>query len=212
MATQKKSAVRRTPESELARYLHTLKHKICVSGAAATGHCAPDAFEKAEALGREIARHGLVLVTGATTGMPYYAAKGAKEAGGIVIGFSPAASKLAHVKAYRLPLEYHDLIVYTGSDYTGRDLQLTRAADAVIAVCGRIGTLHEFSIAFEERKPLGILEGSGGTADMIREIIQRADQSAPHVAYSTDPGALVDAVVGMIEADEKRHGLKGRVL
>lgn len=210
MAISKKSAPK--AERDLARYIHSLKYKICVSGAAETGHCTKDSFEKAEAIGREIAKRGLVLVTGATTGMPYWAAKGAKEAGGIVIGFSPAASKLAHVKSYRLPTEYHDLIVYTGSDYTGRDLQLTRAADAVIVICGRIGTLHEFSIAFEERKPLGVLEGSGGTADMVREIIERAHQTSPNVTYSMDPGALVDSVVGMIEADEKKNGLKGKVL
>ena len=58
-------------------------------------------------------------------------AKGAKEAGGIVIGLSPAVSKAAHVKSYRLPLDYHDLIVYTGFDYAGRNLLLTRSADAI---------------------------------------------------------------------------------
>ncbi len=210
MATSKKSAPK--GERDLARYIQSLKYKICVSGAAETGHCSKDSFAKAEAIGREIARRNLVLVTGATTGMPYWAAKGAKEAGGIVIGLSPAASKLAHVKTYRLPTEYHDLIIYTGFDYTGRDLLLTRSADAVIVICGRVGTLHEFSITFEEGKPLGVLEGSGGTADMVREILERAHQSSPNVAYSSDPGALVDSVVGMIEADERKHGLKGRVL
>ena len=45
--------------------------KICVSGAAETGHCAPDALEKTKELGREIAEHNAVLVTGATTGAPY---------------------------------------------------------------------------------------------------------------------------------------------
>src|SRR3989338_5962918 len=123
---------------------HHLKYKICVSGAAETGHCAIDALEKAEQIGRAIADAGMVLVTGATTGIPYWSAKGAKEAGGIVIGLSPASSESAHIKSYKLPTDYHDLIVYTGFDYAGRNLLLTRSADAVITICGRLGTLNEF--------------------------------------------------------------------
>ena len=57
--------------------------KICVSGAAETGHCGLNALEKSKELGREIARQGAVLVTGATTGVPLWAAMGAKEVGGI---------------------------------------------------------------------------------------------------------------------------------
>src|SRR3990167_8084517 len=94
------------------------KYKICVSGAAETGHCAPDAPEKAEEMGREIARRGMVLVTGATTGIPYWSAKGAKEEGGMVIGLSPAKSETDHIKNYKLPTDYHDLIVYTGFEYS----------------------------------------------------------------------------------------------
>src|SRR3989344_719276 len=120
-----------------------LKYKICISGSADTERCGDGAVEKAYELGKLIAEHDLVLVTGATTGIPNWAAKGAKEAGGITIGFSPAASKIAHVKSYHLPLDYQDLIVYTGFDYSGRNLLLVRSADAVITVCGRMGTLNE---------------------------------------------------------------------
>ena len=59
------------------KHIH-LKYKICVSGAAETGHCAPDALDKAKELGKEIAKHGAVLVNGATTGFPFWSAMGAK--------------------------------------------------------------------------------------------------------------------------------------
>ena len=85
--------------------------KICVSGAAETGHCGLGALEKAKELGREIARQGAILVTGATTGFPLWAAMGAKEVGGFSIGFSPAASEKEHVETYKLPLDYLDLVV-----------------------------------------------------------------------------------------------------
>lgn len=132
-----------------------MPYKIVVSGAAETGHCSPGALELSKEVGREIIKQGGILVTGATSGIPYWAAIGAKEAAGTVIGLSPAASEIAHIKTYRLPTDYHDLIIYTGFDYAGRNLLLTRCADAVITVCGRLGTLNEFTIAFEDRKPIG---------------------------------------------------------
>lgn len=171
---------------------HHLKYKICVSGAAETGHCAPDALEKAEELGREIARQGMVLVTGATTGMPYWAAKGAKEVGGIVIGLSPAVSEVSHVKTYKLPLDYHDIIVYTGFEYSGRNLLLTRSSDAVVVVCGRMGTLNEFTIAFEDNKPIGVLEGTGGIAEEIRDIVLKAKRGPGKIVYAKTPKDLLD--------------------
>lgn len=190
---------------------HNLKYKICVSGAAETGHCAKDALEKAEQLGREIAKRGLILVTGATTGTPYWAAKGAKQEGGVVIGLSPASSKISHIKTYHLPLDYHDMVIYTGFDYAGRNLLLTRAADAVITVCGRIGTLNEFTIAFEDQKPQGVLEGTGGMADHLKGLLEMAHRGPGKVVFSNDPAELVDKVLDMIEREEKEQGIKGHI-
>jgi uncharacterized protein (TIGR00725 family) len=183
--------------------LSYLKYKICISGTASTDKFPPEMLEKTEFLGRMIAERDMVLVTGATTGAPYWAAKGAKKANGIVIGFSPAYSKIQHVKTYRLPLDYHDLIVYTGFGYSGRNLLLTRAADAVITVGGRIGTLNEFTNAFEDQKPQGVLLGSGGTTDLIPEILERAGRGSGRVVFDTDPAKLLDKLAAMIEAEER---------
>ncbi len=191
--------------------VYHLKYKICVSGSADTSHCAPDAIEKTQALGRLIAGHNLILVTGATTGIPYWAAKGAKEAGGIVIGLSPAVSKAAHVKTYHLPLDYHDLMVYTGFDYAGRNLFLTRSADAIITICGRMGTLNEFTIGFEDKKPQGILAGTGGMADMLPEIIKQAHRGPGKVVFDSDPAKLLDKVLDLIEEEEKDLNLESYV-
>ncbi|KKU91550.1 MAG: hypothetical protein UY23_C0001G0156 [Candidatus Jorgensenbacteria bacterium GW2011_GWA1_48_11] len=191
---------------------HHLKYKICVSGAAETGHCAPDALEKAEIVGREIAKRGLVLVTGATTGIPYWAAKGAKAEGGIVIGISPAVSKLQHIKTYHLPVDYHDLIIYTGFEYSGRNLLLTRSADAAVFLCGRIGTLNEFTDAFEDQKPQGVLLGTGGTTDMLPQIIEEAHRGPGRVIFSKEPADLIDKLVDLIESEENKNGIKGRII
>ena len=179
------------------------KYKICISGAAETGLCAPNALELAEEMGREIARRGLVLVTGATSGIPYWAAKGAKSEGGIVIGLSPAASEAAHLKTYRLPVDYHDFIIYTGFEYAGRNLLLTRSADAIINICGRIGTLNEFTIAFEDQKPIGVLTGTGGMADYIKDILEKSHRGMGKTVFSNDINELLDSLVKLIASDKK---------
>lgn len=184
---------------------HHLKYKICISGAAETGHCSKDAVQKAEAIGRAIASHGMILVTGATTGIPYWAAKGAKEAGGMVIGLSPASSRLQHIKTYKLPTDYHDVIIYTGFEYSGRNLLLIRSSDAVIFICGRIGTLNEFTIGFEDKKPMGILKGSGGTVDMIENILTEAHRGMGKTVFSSDPDELLELLLAAIEKDEKEE-------
>ncbi len=179
-----------------------MKFKICVSGAAETGHCSADALEQAKTLGGEIVRHNAILVTGATTGIPFWAAIGAKEADGISIGLSPAGSEKEHVEQYKLPVDYFDMIVYTGFGYSGRNLLLTRAADAVIIGCGRMGTLNEFTIAFEDDKPIGVLTGTGGTADILREIIEKSHRGAGKVVYDSDPKALIEKVLELVRKEK----------
>lgn len=179
-----------------------LKYKICVSGAAHTEHCHEDVLEKSKELGREIVRQNGVVVTGATIGVPYWAAIGAKEEGGISIGFSPAASEIAHVKTYKLPTDYFDVIVYTGFEYAGRNLLLTRASDGVIIVCGRMGTFNEFTIAFEDNKPIGILTGTGGTADMIKEIVEKSHRGPGKIIYDSDPKNLVAELIELIRKEK----------
>jgi len=181
------------------------KIKIAISGAAETGHCSPQAMELSMKLGEELVKHDCIVVTGATTGAPYWVAKAAKQIGGIVIGLSPAISEQEHIKKYRLPIDYHDLIIYTGSGYAGRNLLLTRAADAVITICGRMGTLNEFTIAFEENKLVGILEGTGGIADMLKEIIEKSHRGPGEVIFNNDPKQLVEQLVEIIKKEKEEE-------
>jgi uncharacterized protein (TIGR00725 family) len=176
--------------------------KIGISGAAETNSCGPHAYEMAKELGREIARHGAVIVTGATTGFPLWAAIGAKEEEGTSIGFSPAASEREHVEAFRLPIDYMDLIIYTGFGYSGRDLILTRSSDAVLFGCGRVGTIHEFTIAFEDNKPIGILEGDWTTDETIKTIVERSNRAHDRVLFDASPKRLVERVIEIVKKDK----------
>jgi len=180
------------------------KYKIAVSGAAEIQHCCKDVKKLAEEIGKEIVRQGCILITGATTGVPYFSAKEAKKLGGVSIGFSPAASEIAHRKSYRLPFDAFDVIVYTGFGYSGRNLLMTRAADAVIIICGRMGTLNEFTIAFEDQKPIGVLIGSGGTADKIKGLIQKPFRGKVRIIYEENPRKLVKKLINLIKENKGR--------
>ena len=176
--------------------------KLCVSGAAETDHCGEGVLEIAATLGREIVEQGAVLVTGATTGFPLWAAKGAKEAGGTSLGLSPASTEHEHLNFYKLPLDYLDLVIYTGFGYSGRNLLLTRASDAVIIGCGRIGTINEFTVAFEDGKPIGVLENCGPTAEVIRNIIEKAHRPNDKVIFDPDPKNLVARVIELVKKEK----------
>ena len=110
-----------------------VKYNIVVSGAAEVGHCCEKIEEISKEVGREIARQKHTLISGATTGVPYFSAIGCNEEGGFNVGFSPAATEREHLKAYKLPLEPFNIMIYTGGDYAGRDIIMTKSADAVIA-------------------------------------------------------------------------------
>lgn len=180
-----------------------MQYKIAVSGSA-LNNCHKGAFKKSYEVGRQVAKHGCVLITGATIGIPEWATRGAKAEGGISIGLSPAVSKQAHTKTYRLPTRNMDLIIYTGFDYSGRNMLMTRASDAVITICGRIGTLNEFTTAFEDKRVVGVLTGTGGVEEDIGEILKDAKRGQKRVVFDSDPETLVKKVIQLIKVNEKQ--------
>ncbi len=184
---------------------------ISVSGAAEITHCGPTVIPLAKEIGREIARQGAQIVTGATSGFPMYAAEGAKEAGGFSFGLSPAGSKKEHVEVYRLPLKALDAVVYTGFGFPGRDLMLVRSSDAVVIGCGRIGTIHEFTVAWEANMPLGILEGEWATDEVIKNIIDNSNRENPNVIFEKDPKVLIEKLIEMVNKREESNEMNIRL-
>ena len=176
---------------------------ISVSGAAEIAHCGPSVIPIAKELGREIARQGAQIITGATSGFPMYAAEGAKEAGGFSFGLSPAASKKEHLEVYRLPLKALDTVIYTGFGFPGRDLMLVRSSDAVVIGCGRIGTIHEFTVAWEANMPLGVLIGEWATDEVIKNIIDNSHRENPYVVFEKDPKVMIEKLIEMVKKQEE---------
>jgi len=148
--------------------------------------------ELAEGLGAALAKYGCILITGATTGLPDLVAKACRSHGGFTLGISPAGSRKAHVERYRLPEDGADVIVFTGFGYKGRNVINVRSADIVVIFGGATGTLNEFTIAYDEGKIIGVLEGSGGVADHLREIIEFCKKPARGVlVFDKEPETLI---------------------
>lgn len=165
---------------------------IGVMGSAG-GKLEAEVCRRVRRLGAALARRGYVLITGACPGLPHEAVLGAKEAGGIVVGVSPALNLEEHVTKYRSPTRGYDAIIYTGSGLMGREIENIRSCDVVIFAGGRSGTLGEFAIAYDEAKVIGVLENTGGITQYLKEIIGMVQkETGAIVCYDDDPDRLLD--------------------
>ncbi len=146
----------------------------------------PRALAAAEEVGRLLAERGAVVVSGGLSGVMEAVSRGAKSAGGLVIGILPGFDK-------RDANEHVDIAITTGMGWM-RNTLTVRAADAVIMISGGIGTLNELTVAYED-KPTVILEGTGGWSDRIRALaydgrhLDEARRATLHFA-STPAGAV----------------------
>jgi len=175
-------------------------YQICISGAA-RGESVEQGKELATAVGKSLAKAGHVLLSGATTGLPEHTAMAYKKAGGKAsLGISPAATKVEHVLKYRLPVEHYDVILYTGLHYIGRDALLINSSDAVVSIGGRLGTLHEFTIAMETHTPVALLQGAGGVSVEIEDLLKILPNAHPElVIVDTDPDKLIAKLTQMLD-------------
>ena len=102
----------------------------------------PDAhrlLEWAEEIGQLLARAGATVITGGMGGVMRAASCGALAAGGDTIGFLPGADASEANEYVRTPIA-------TGLGVM-RNLVVVTAADSVVAVGGRHGTLSEIGMA-----------------------------------------------------------------
>ena len=151
---------------------------------------------KARALGGMIAAKGCVLITGACPGIPHEAVLGAKAKGGLTIGISPALSPQEHRDLYKSPLDHYDALIYTGSGLMGREVTNIRSCDLIVIAGGRSGTLGEFAIAYDEGRVIGVLQGTGGIADRMQEIVGFVQKgTGSRIFYDDDPGRLLDKML-----------------
>jgi uncharacterized protein (TIGR00725 family) len=175
--------------------------KIAVLGSASASETSPES-PKSFIIGKEVAVRRGVILTGACPGLPQAAVKGAKSAGGLTIGISPAMNLEEHRRHYSYP-ETSDVILFTGMGTKGRNVILVRSADACAIVGGRIGTLNEFTIAYDDMDDkcvIGVLKGSGGLSDDFLRLAQLTGKpSRARLVADADPVGLVESVFKLLE-------------
>ncbi len=181
-------------------------YQICVSGAS-RGESAEEGRILARSVGRALAQAKQSLMTGATIGLPNEAAEAYKKSHGLMsLGISPAATKVEHVLKYRLPTQAYDAILYTGLHYVGRDALLIQSSDAVISIGGRLGTLHEFTIAMETETPIAFLQGAGGVSSEIMDILHAAGRAkSEDVIFDENPERLIEKLVAHLDKQHRLH-------
>ena len=135
----------------------------------------------AEEVGRRIAEAGAVVVCGGMGGVMEGASRGAREAGGDVIGIVPGEDS-----ADANPYVTH--AVATGIGHA-RNLAVVASADAVIAIGGEWGTLAEIGFARRLGKRVAALRSwtVSGSGDM---------EGGPGIEVASDPAAAVELALG----------------
>jgi len=113
-----------------------MKKMVAVIGAS---NASGEERKTAEEVGRQIAKNGWVLVNGGLSGVMEASAKGAKEAGGIVVGILPTPSTDSANSYVTIPIA-------TNMGHA-RNAIIAHTADVLIAIGGGEGTLSEIAIA-----------------------------------------------------------------
>jgi uncharacterized protein (TIGR00725 family) len=130
-------------------------------------------------VGKLLAERGAILLSGGEEGVMEATCRGAKEAGGTVVGIL-GGSDTAEANAFLT------VCVVTGIDMA-RNTILIRSADAVIAVGCSWGTLIEMGLAVKFGKPVVVLGGwhvSDDRGAQVDEQVQRAETAEEAVSLT----------------------------
>ena len=125
----------------------------------------------AEGVGALLAKYSITLITGGRGGVMEAASRGAARAGGTTVGILPSEDMTE-------ANSWCQIVIPTGLGHA-RNVVTALAGDFVIAVGGGAGTLSEICFAWLHRRPIFVVEGSGGWADKL------AGQPLDHRASST---------------------------
>jgi len=153
-------------------------------------------------LGQKIAAAGCVLITGELDGVPGLVVAAHSQHGGLSVGISPASSAAGQAACYTLPPCPSTVVIYSGFGFKGRNVIAVRSSDIVILCAGGMGTLNEFTIAYDEGKIIGLLQGTGGVADLAQTMLDVLPARSTGAVVIADPGPeqLVDRCLATLGA------------
>ena len=177
--------------------------KIGVMGSSSTSISVYDLHrvdDLAQRLGKKIAAASCVLITGELDGIPGRVVEAHSQQGGLSVGISPAHSAVEHAALYATPPCPSTVVIYSGFGFKGRNVIGIRSADIVLLFSGGIGTLNEFTIAYDEGKIIGLLQGTGGVADVAQMLLDTLPvrSTGAVVIADPDPEQLVERCIAKL--------------
>ncbi len=170
--------------------------KIAVLGSASASETSQDA-KIASQVGEGVARRSAVLLTGGCPGLPHAAVTAAEASGGLTVAVSPAMNRNEHAQTYGYP-PAGGIILFTGMGAKARNVVLVRSADACVFLGGGMGTLNEFTIAFDELGPdaaIGILPGRLGLTGEFGRLAMLAERRPDAMLVErSDPEEMLELI------------------
>ena len=155
--------------------------------------------EMAYLLGRRLAEEGFVVITGGDGGLMKDVARGVREAGGIVVGIlSHELARVPEDHPYYNP--YLTVRIRAEMGYEGRSSIVVASSDVVVVLAGGCGTLVEVAMAYNMRKPIVVLEGSGLLADRLRQMFPDGYLDHRHIVRLRFVRSVQEAVEAVEEA------------
>lgn len=169
------------------------------------------AQEKAQKLGKALGQHGCIVMTGACPGMPFEVANAARQNGSKIWGFSPAADAAGQEELVAdQDIAMYDKLIYVPASFVRendvlvcrkyRNVLSTSTCDAGLIVSGRWGTLNEFTNLYDMGKVIGVLTGTGGTADELKRLSKIINkESKAEVIFDDAPEKLLERMLKILD-------------
>lgn len=183
-----------------------MKYKIGIFGSAEGD--IKHIFKKAKQLGEILGKQKeVIIITGATNGLPYQAALAASKEEAEIWEFSPCTD----LPSQKKDIPDADLSIYRKIFYVPKnfefhkDLQVSRkyrnvtstaTCDAGIIISGRWGTMNEFTNLYDFGKVIGVLLGTGGITSELEGLNKRIHKPGKgKVVFNSSPERLVKSVM-----------------
>lgn len=186
-----------------------MKQKIGIFGSAVDDN--PQVLDKARELGSILAKHDVIFVSGATTGISDVILGAAKEQNPDieVWGYPAFQNRKALSVEIGESVELYSKLVFiqdsfpfkenVGVSRKYRNVISTATVDAGIIVSGRWGTLNEFTNLHDMGKVIGVLTETGGIADALPDLYKKIYKPGKAVViFKNSPQKLVSDILDLL--------------
>lgn len=188
--------------------------KITIYGGTNNKQYSEQEIQACTDLGQFLAQNGCEILTGACGGYPYFVGRGAVQAGGKVIGYTPAVDLQEHLERYKFTtdgvtdLVFNENILPTNSEnFLKRSMDMTPYSDVVIALGGSWGTFSELLFSFFAKKKMIIVDEFGGAGqifDTVNDFFRSRDnnpdvQNGAEIIHVKDMAELKNLLLQMVK-------------